>query len=62
MGVGSGIMWDSEDDVLDTRPEAKERTLTLEGLRQADALCCCNALRGWCTTTLEEPSLAGSES
>jgi para-aminobenzoate synthetase/4-amino-4-deoxychorismate lyase len=50
------------DYVLDTRPEAKERTLTLEGLRQADALYCCNALRGWCTTMLEEPSLAGSES
>ena len=50
------------DYVLDTRPEAKERTLTLEGLRQADALYCCNALRGWCTTMLEEPSLADSES
>ncbi|MFP4227860.1 MAG: aminodeoxychorismate synthase component I [Salinivenus sp.] len=33
--------------VLDRRPGAKERILALDDLRSADALYCCNALRGW---------------
>ena len=50
------------DHVLDTNPTAMERCLTLEALRDADALYCCNAVRGWCEAVLETPALAASES
>jgi len=43
--------------VLETRPEATERTLTLDDLRTADALYCCNAVRGWCEATLVQQDL-----
>jgi len=38
--------------VLETRPYATEQTLTLDDLRAADALYCCNAVRGWVEATL----------
>jgi para-aminobenzoate synthetase/4-amino-4-deoxychorismate lyase len=34
--------------VLDTQDRARERVLTLSDLQQADAVYCCNAVRGWC--------------
>ena len=40
------------DHVLETRPEATERPLRLQDLREADALYCCNAVRGWCEAEL----------
>ena len=40
------------DHVLETHPEATERLLDLEDLKEADALYCCNAVRGWCTAEL----------
>ena len=40
------------DYVLETRPEAAERPLSLQDLREADALYCCNAVRGWCKAEL----------
>ena len=40
------------DHVLETRPEAAERPLDLQDLREADALYCCNAVRGWCRAEL----------
>ena len=33
--------------VLEARPEATERVLSLADLQAADAIFCCNALRGW---------------
>lgn len=48
--------------VLDTHPQAKEQVLTLEDLESADALYCCNAVRGWCEAELFEASMAPSES
>jgi para-aminobenzoate synthetase/4-amino-4-deoxychorismate lyase len=48
--------------VLDARPEATERVLTLDDLTAADALYCCNAVRGWCEVKLEEVAVALSES
>ena len=42
--------------VLDTREDAGERVLTIDDLRAADALYCCNAVRGWCAATLASPS------
>ena len=42
------------DHVLDTRPDATERELSLDDLRTADALYCCNAVRGWCEAELAE--------
>jgi len=50
------------DHVLETRPELTERALTLDDLRAADALYCCNAVRGWCEATLKAPAVVGSES
>ena len=44
------------DHVLDTRPDATERELSLDDLRTADALYCCNAVRGWCEAELAEAS------
>ena len=49
------------DYVLDTQAQARERVLTLDDLRQADSVYCCNAVRGWCEAVLEaspEPSPA----
>ena len=48
--------------VLDTEPAAKEQVLTLDDLRTAEQVYCCNGVRGWCEAVLHEPSLAGSES
>jgi len=48
--------------VLDARPEATERVLTLDDLTAVDALYCCNAVRGWCEVKLEEVAVALSES
>ncbi|WP_103028830.1 aminodeoxychorismate synthase component I [Salinibacter altiplanensis] len=48
-GLLAGVYRDS---VLETRPEAVERPLGLEDLRAADALYCCNAVRGWCEAEL----------
>lgn len=39
--------------VLEVEERAEEAVLTLEDLRAADALYCCNALRGWCRAVLE---------
>ena len=50
------------DHVLDTQLKATERILTLDDLRTADALYCCNAVRGWCEAVLEERSVAGPTS
>lgn len=46
--------------VLDTRPEATERVLTLDDVRSADAIYLCNAVRGWqrAVLTTEEPCLS----
>lgn len=40
--------------VLETTPAATERILTLDDLREADAIYCCNAIRGWCRAELTE--------
>ncbi len=40
------------DHVLDTQDHARERVLTLDDLRQAEAVFCCNAVRGWCEAEL----------
>ena len=50
------------DHVLDTQLKATERILTLDDLRTADALYCCNAVRGWCEAVLEERSVTGPTS
>jgi para-aminobenzoate synthetase/4-amino-4-deoxychorismate lyase len=42
------------DYVLDNEPSAGERVLTPDDLRAADALYCCNAVRGWCEAVLTE--------
>jgi para-aminobenzoate synthetase/4-amino-4-deoxychorismate lyase len=42
------------DYVLDAQPEAQEQVLTLDDLRAADALFCCNAVRGWNRAVLQE--------
>lgn len=47
--------------VLDTREEAGTRVLTLDDLRAADTLYCCNAVRGWCTATLASSPRRGVE-
>lgn len=44
-GVLAGVY---RDYVLETRDTAKECVLTLDDLREADAIYCCNAVRGWC--------------
>lgn len=42
--------------VLETKDTAKEQVLTLDEVREADAVYCCNAVRGWCRAELaEEP-------
>jgi para-aminobenzoate synthetase/4-amino-4-deoxychorismate lyase len=38
--------------VLDTQDGAEERVLTPDDLRGADAVYCCNAVRGWCEAEL----------
>lgn len=40
--------------VLETEDRASERVLTLEDVRAADALYCCNAVRGWCRAVLKD--------
>jgi para-aminobenzoate synthetase/4-amino-4-deoxychorismate lyase len=40
--------------VLETEDRAEERVLTLDDLRAADALYCCNAVRGWHRAVLRE--------
>lgn len=55
-GLLAGIY---RDYVLDTQEQAQERVLTLGDLRQADAVYCCNAVRGWCEAVFE-PSEAPS--
>ena len=50
------------EHVLETEPAAREQVLTLDDLRTADQVYCCNGVRGWCEAVLHEPSLAGSES
>ena len=44
------------EHVLESRPGAEERNLTVEDLREADAVYCCNAVRGWCRAELTEPA------
>jgi para-aminobenzoate synthetase/4-amino-4-deoxychorismate lyase len=47
--------------VLNSVPAAQTRALTVDDLRRADALACCNAVRGWCRARLvEAPGAAGS--
>ncbi len=41
--------------VLRTRTDVKERVLTLDDLRRAEALYVCNAVRGWQPAVLETP-------
>jgi para-aminobenzoate synthetase/4-amino-4-deoxychorismate lyase len=48
--------------VLDARPEATERVLALDDLTSADALYCCNAVRGWCEAELAEVPVGPSGS
>jgi para-aminobenzoate synthetase/4-amino-4-deoxychorismate lyase len=50
------------DFVLDTQPEASTRPLTVDDLRSADALYCCNAVRGWCEAVLEAHSVPPAKS
>ena len=50
------------DHVLDTRPDATERVLSLDDLRTADALYCCNAVRGWCEAELARAAVVPSGS
>jgi para-aminobenzoate synthetase/4-amino-4-deoxychorismate lyase len=50
------------DHVLDTEPGAKEGILTLADLRTADAIYCCNAVRGWCRAELATTAETVSES
>jgi len=46
------------DYVLDAQPQAEEQVLTLDDLHAADALFCCNGLRGWCPAVLEPTPVA----
>jgi para-aminobenzoate synthetase/4-amino-4-deoxychorismate lyase len=41
------------DYVLGTQDQARERVLTPDDLQRADAVYCCNAVRGWCEAVLE---------
>jgi para-aminobenzoate synthetase/4-amino-4-deoxychorismate lyase len=45
------------DYVLETQERARERVLTLDDLERADAIYCCNAVRGWCEAVLEPASI-----
>lgn len=40
--------------VLETQDRARERVLTVEDIQNADALYCCNAVRGWCRAVVED--------
>lgn len=40
------------DYVLEVEERAQEQVLTLDDLRHADAIYCCNAVRGWCPAEL----------
>jgi para-aminobenzoate synthetase/4-amino-4-deoxychorismate lyase len=44
------------DHVLETQPQASTRTLTLDDLATADALYCCNGVRGGCAAALLGPN------
>jgi Branched-chain amino acid aminotransferase/4-amino-4-deoxychorismate lyase len=44
--------------VLEMEEGSRERVLTLDDLRAADAVYCCNAVRGWCEATLPSPTPA----
>ena len=46
------------DYVLEAQPQAEEEVLTLEDLQDADAIFCCNGLRGWCPAVLESVPVA----
>jgi para-aminobenzoate synthetase/4-amino-4-deoxychorismate lyase len=46
--------------VLDTQDHARERPLTVQDLHQADAVYCCNAVRGWHEALLQAPAPADS--
>lgn len=46
------------DYVLEVQPQAQEQVLTLDDLRDADAIFCCNGLRGWCRAVLETVPVA----
>ncbi|MFB6248846.1 MAG: aminodeoxychorismate synthase component I [Salinibacter sp.] len=48
------------DYVLEVEARAEEAVLTLDDLRSADALYCCNALRGWHRAVLDETPAGGS--
>jgi len=55
--VSSGLLAGVyRDHVLDTQDQAQERILTLSDLRRADAVFCCNAVRGWCEAVLAPSS------
>ena len=41
------------DYVLEAQPQAEEEVLTLDDLQDADAIFCCNGLRGWCPAELQ---------
>ena len=46
------------DYVLDMQDQAQTAVLTLDDLREADALYCCNAVRGWCDAVLASEAVA----
>lgn len=46
------------DYVLEAQPQAQEQVLTLDDLSDADALFCCNGLRGWCPAVMEGAPVA----
>lgn len=53
--VDSGLLGGVyRDHVLNVQDEAREQVLTLDDLRAADAIFCCNALRGWTRAVLQE--------
>ncbi len=48
-GVLAGVY---REYVLESHPQAQERPLTLDDISDAEALYCCNAVRGWCQAEL----------
>jgi len=54
-GLLSGVY---REYVLDAEEEAQERILMLDDLRRADAIYCCNAVRGWCEAELAPETVA----
>lgn len=42
--------------VLETRSDVREEVLTLDDLREADAIFCCNAVRGWRRAHVSAPA------